>query len=107
MIDPHNDTLIPFSELPKRLRKRGAKKPHLSTVYRWSQRGRRGTRLEYIKIGGSRYTSEGALSAFIDACTAASQGYRDDIEPPKTPRQRQRVKEKARSEVERILGRKN
>lgn len=107
MIDPHNDVLIPFSELPRRLRKRGAKRLHLSTIYRWSNRGLRGVRLDYIKIGGSRYTSKEALSAFIDACSATEKNQAPEPLRRKTTRQAQRQAEKARIEVERILGRKS
>jgi len=41
--------------------------PHPATVWRWSQRGVRGVRLESILVGGKRFTSREAIERFIAA----------------------------------------
>ncbi len=38
---------------------------HVATVYRWTNKGVRGQRLETILVGGIRYTSEAALWRFV------------------------------------------
>ena len=48
------------------------KRPHLSALYRWAQKGVRGVRLESVLIGGSRYTSRQALHRFFAQVTAAA-----------------------------------
>lgn len=63
-----NETLIALSDLPKALARRGGRKPHVATGYRWASRGVlvQGQRrvLETTKIGGTRYTSKEALERF-------------------------------------------
>jgi len=46
---------------------RGERQPHVATLYRWAQRGCRGTRLETIRVGGSLCTSIEAIQRFCDA----------------------------------------
>lgn len=53
---------------------RGNKGPHVSTLYRWAQRGVRGCRLETIPVGGIRCTSVEALQRFFDALAAEREG---------------------------------
>ena len=48
------------------------KKPHVSTLFRWAQKGVRGIRLETIQIGGTRCTSLEALQRFFDQLTQAA-----------------------------------
>ena len=38
---------------------------HISTVYRWWQRGVRGQRLATVVVGGQRFVREGDLRAFL------------------------------------------
>ena len=65
MINIDAEQLLPLSEVPRVLPPRPNGKPlHVSAVYRWAQRGRRGQRLETVKIGGTRYTSIEALQRF-------------------------------------------
>lgn len=47
------------SELPERI--------NISTVWRWTQLGVRGVKLETVTIGGKKLTSRQALSRFIAA----------------------------------------
>ena len=46
--------------------------PHYATLFRWAQKGCRGTRLETILVGGIRYTSREALDRFIAGCSGIS-----------------------------------
>ena len=65
MIEIENEQLISLREVPKLLPARGnGKRIHISAVYRWAQRGVRGTRLEVIRVGGTTYTSREALQRF-------------------------------------------
>lgn len=71
MIDTNTETLLSFAEATKGLpRRRGGRKPHVSTLYRWADAGCRGIRLESIQIGGTRCTSAEALQRFFSALTA-------------------------------------
>ncbi|HSI34581.1 MAG: DUF1580 domain-containing protein [Phycisphaerae bacterium] len=68
MIDPSIETPLPLTQaqsvrwLPKR---RGQRKPHPSTFFRWAQRGLRGVKLETIRVGGTLCTTEQALVRFF------------------------------------------
>ena len=72
MIDPRNEELIRLTDVPK-LKwlpgGRGKKKLHISTVFRWAQRGRRGVRLETIEVSGAKCTTESALVRFFRGVT--------------------------------------
>jgi hypothetical protein len=46
-------------------------KQHRSAAFRWAGQGLRGHRLEFIQLGGVRYTSTEALQRFFDRLTAA------------------------------------
>ena len=65
VIDIGNEQLVSLRDVPKLLPARGnGKRVHISAVYRWVQRGIRGTRLEVIRVGGTTYTSREALQRF-------------------------------------------
>jgi hypothetical protein len=53
--------------LPRRRRGRSV---NVATMYRWSQRGCRGVRLETIQVGGTRCTSIEAVQRFFEALSA-------------------------------------
>src|SRR5947208_1991902 len=55
-------------------------RPHVSQVYRWAMRGLRGVRLEWVQVGGRRFTSREAIDRFISAMTAAAKG--EALPPP-------------------------
>lgn len=70
MIDPRRERLIRLADVPKLdwlPRRSGGGRLHLSTLYRWVQRGLRGLRLETIQCGGTRCTTEAALLRFFGA----------------------------------------
>jgi len=69
-IDPSTETLISLTEAAKLLpRRRGGRKPHVSTLYRWSIGGCKGVILETIQVGGTRCTSRPALARFFRRLT--------------------------------------
>jgi hypothetical protein len=71
MIDANTETLLSFAEATKGLpRRRGGRKPHVSTLYRWADGGCKGIRLESLQVGGTRCTSAEALQRFFSALTA-------------------------------------
>jgi hypothetical protein len=94
MIDHTSESLLTFPEAAAALPDR----PHVSTVHRWRMRGINGIKLETIRIGGRRYTSQEALDRFIGAITSAVDG----LEPAKpTSRKHQlRRHEQAERELE-------
>ena len=67
-IDVETEDLIPFGEARSAVP--GGKRLSLATLHRWRLDGVRGTRLETVLIGGSRYTSAEAISRFIAAQNA-------------------------------------
>ncbi len=69
MIDITREQVFSLTEAARRLplpRRRKGAKPHVSTLYRWAQRGCRGVRLEAIQCGGTLCTSAEALQRFFD-----------------------------------------
>lgn len=68
MIDIFSEHLIRLRDVPSHLPRRGSKKLHYSTVYRWAIDGVNGPDsrifLETAKTGGSVYTSLEALERF-------------------------------------------
>jgi hypothetical protein len=62
---PDLNTLIPLSEVPKRLPTKRGKRFHISTIYRWATRGTKGRKLKTVVLGGRTYTTEEALRDFM------------------------------------------
>ena len=87
-IDPTNETLIPFNSAREAFP--GGKRLSLATLHRWRLNGVRGTRLETILIGGSRFTSAEAIARFI-----GNQNPAESAEPAITGRQRRTMAETA------------
>ena len=67
MIDLTVETLVSFAEAREWLpRRRGGKRPHPNTLYRWASHGVRGHHLETIQVGGTLCTSLEALQRFFN-----------------------------------------
>jgi hypothetical protein len=70
MIDPRTESLIPLSDAPRHPLLRRGRRPgrpiHRATLERWMTRGVSGVRLESLKLGGIRMTSEEALVRFLE-----------------------------------------
>ena len=102
MIDLSTEKLIRVQDVPRLLPPRHTGKPvHVSAIYRWIQRGVQGVRLEYIKIGGTTYTSEEALQRFADRRSPENH---DAAAVPTTTATRRKQIERAEREVRAILG---
>ena len=96
-IDIFTETPLTAKEVAKLLPGR----PHVSSVHRWMNRGRRGIRLEYVEIGETRYTSREALQRWFDRVTAA--GHLNSSGSVPTTRTRQKEIDEAARFVERFL----
>ncbi len=97
MIDSSRETLISLADVPANLPdRRGGKRPHVSCIYRWGQRGCKGIKLEVLQVGGTKCTSLEALQRFFERLSAQANG-----EQPRarTTTQRQRAAEKANAEL--------
>jgi hypothetical protein len=62
--------------LPWLPRRRGGKPWHVATIYRWMKDGVGGRRLEYVRVGGTRFTTASALMRFFGGCAAPDGGPR-------------------------------
>ncbi len=102
MIDCAKDTLLTLAEAAKMLpRRRRSRKPHVSTLYRWTVSGCRGVILESIQIGGTRATSLEALQRFFERLSHR----REAGENPSGSRslvQRRRASEHAEIELKKL-----
>lgn len=65
-IDITNDTLLSPAEVCEILPRRGGKKVHRSTVWRWCTIGCDGIRLAHVRLGRNVYTTAEALNAFAE-----------------------------------------
>lgn len=74
MLNIQSETLLQLREVPTWTDENLGRRVHISTVFRWRQRGARGVKLETVLIGGNRYTSVEALHRFFAKSTAAAEG---------------------------------
>jgi hypothetical protein len=71
--------LIPLRDAATMLpRRRCGKKTHVATLYRWTDRGIRGTRLRYVQCGSVRCTTSAWLDDFFAKLTAAAGAVRTE-----------------------------
>ena len=97
MIDSASESLVCLADVPSHLPdRRGGRRPHVSCIYRWAQKGVKGIRLETIQVGGTSCTSLEALQRFFERLTAARNG---EPAPVRTSKQRRRATETANSEL--------
>jgi len=67
MIDPLNEELLSLSDAAKLLpRRRGGRKVHTATIYRWTTTGCKDIVLESTQVGGTRCTTKEALARFFE-----------------------------------------
>ena len=74
MIDIVNEQMLPFSKIPAWCEQHLGNQVNRSTVHRWRLRGARGVKLETVRVGGRRFSSQEALLRFFDGTTAAADG---------------------------------
>ncbi len=100
MIDSLSETLISLADVPAQLpERRGGKRPHVSCIYRWAQRGCKGVKLEVLQCGGTKVTSLEALQRFYERLSAASNGEPKALLSGSVKR-RQRAADNATKELE-------
>jgi hypothetical protein len=99
VIDSQSEELLTLAQAAKLLpRRRAGKKTSVTTLYRWTNKGCRGVRLEYLQCGASRCTSREALDRFFQALTVASQTDAT-AEPVPTMKARRKAYEAAEREL--------
>ena len=73
MIDVALEDVVSLTDAAKLLpKRRGGKRPHVATLYRWASGGCRGVVLETIQVGGTLCTSRQALQRFFEALTVGA-----------------------------------
>jgi hypothetical protein len=90
VIDTLTEAILPLAQAADELpRRRRGRKTNVSTLYRWSQAGCRGVRLETIQIGGTRCTSREALQRFFERLSQVqASGHVGEGEPSPAPARR-------------------
>ena len=71
------EPVMTFTEAAGWLERRFGSRPNVATIWRWAVRGLRGVRLQTIRLGRYRFTTERAIERFIDqtsAVTAPQEG---------------------------------
>lgn len=67
MIDAGSEKILEMTDCAGFVQRRfGGRKPSQHTLYRWYASGLRGIRLETMKRGGTRVTSEEAVARFFE-----------------------------------------
>jgi hypothetical protein len=80
MIDSMRETLVSLADVPAHLpNRRGGRRPHISCIYRWAQRGCKGVVLETLQCGGTKMTSLEALQRFFERLSAAASGQQPPV----------------------------
>lgn len=75
MLDIQSEQLVSLTAATQLLpRRRKGLRPHVATLYRWSQRGCRGVILETVQVGGTRCTSLEALQRFCNRLSTGASG---------------------------------
>ncbi|HEX3655113.1 MAG TPA: DUF1580 domain-containing protein [Pirellulales bacterium] len=99
-IDIETEQVLTLTAATKLLpNRRGGKKPHVSTLYRWALRGIKGVQLETIPIGGSTCTSREALQRFFDRLQTARRKIDSTPQhPSKTANALERLERQLRGE---------
>jgi hypothetical protein len=99
MIDLNTEDVVSLTEATTLLpRRRGGRKCHVATLYRWSIAGCRGVILETLQIGGTRCTSKQALARFFRRLSEIAGTLRPH---PTTPARRRRAAEQAMRDLQR------
>jgi hypothetical protein len=92
MVSLVSEILVSLLEASKSLpRRRAGKRPNIATLYRWTNEGVRGIRLEFLQVGGTRCTSKEALQRFFDALTAQAEPHPVASPPRQTRQRRQQI----------------
>lgn len=78
MIDPEREELIHLADAPRHPLLRQGRRPgkpiNRSTIERWINHGARGVRLETVRVGTTRFTSDIAIRRFFNAINGIQPG---------------------------------
>ncbi len=78
MIDPEHEVLIPLTDAPRHPLLRQGRRPgrpiNRSTIERWVMQGVRGAKLEAVRVGTTRFTSDNAIRQFFNALNGVQPG---------------------------------
>jgi hypothetical protein len=90
MIDISTERVVTLAQATHHLpHRRGGKRPHSATIFRWCVDGCRGVKLESIMVGGTRCTSIEAMQRFFDALTeSADAEHSAAVAPPPVTKSR-------------------
>jgi Protein of unknown function (DUF1580) len=98
MVDIATEQVFALAEIHKHVpKRRGGRKIHTATGYRWASRGLNGVRLEVVQVGGTKCTSLEALQRFFERLSAVASG---EAPPVRTAKQRERAAAKANDELQ-------
>jgi hypothetical protein len=99
---PALDELIPLKDLAALLpRRRGGKKTHVATLFRWTTCGLQGQRLRYLQVGNTRCSTVAWVLEFFAALAAAPMTLAAAPLAGRTPAARRNAIEAADRELER------
>lgn len=99
MIDSLSEDLISLNEAARSIPpRRSGKKPHISCIYRWTQKGCKGVLLESLQVGGTRMTTREALARFF-AKLSEQTGLPGTGPTVRTTAQRERDHQRAEREL--------
>jgi hypothetical protein len=102
-INCSTEELLTLTEAAKAIpRRRGNRPVHVSCIYRWTQSGCKGIRLESIQIGGTRCTSREALARFFAALSQQAGLTADSGTATRSTARRQKDSERAAKELEQL-----
>jgi hypothetical protein len=97
-----DEQIMTFTEAAKALPSVNGRRIHVSTLWRWSQRGVGGIRLETRRLGGRVVTSKEALERFTSEL--ATQSGPEAVEPvDKRPRLKTAVRQEAVADCKKYL----
>jgi len=94
------ENVFPLADTPKHVPpRRGGKRLHKNTAFRWARPGVRGVKLETIRIAGSLCTSTEALQRFFERLLATDEGQSEaeDATTARSPARREREVTRARA----------
>lgn len=78
-INIQSETLLSLADASRALPLIDGKRPHVSTLWRWSKKGLHGVHLEHVRIGHRVCTSIEALSRFVNALGSANSRQSDTL----------------------------
>ena len=90
-IDLSSELPVPLSDVPSLPcipRRRGGRKLHRSTPFRWAHAGVKGVHLEVIRVGGTLCTSVAALQRFFEQLAESTPAVHSATKPLKTEHDR-------------------